>query len=136
MFGWNIDARDAWKNPDSPSYGGQVQDAFELPSEDHTARFAPGSGTLKGKPPPFHVIESNYTLSAEASFALRDKALLLTCSYNDDYWLEPEHFVKLGEAQLKAAVSCEARWNELHALLRRSDPSKSHSASVLTQLRL
>ena len=118
VFDWYLDAKDAWLDSQNPSYGGQVQDAFQLSEDEHSARLAAlGSGSLEGKPPCFHYIVSNFSLAASAAKCLSDCALLLTCAYGDEYWMTPARFQMLGEDQLKAAVANEARWQELERFL-------------------
>ena len=121
VYDWFIDAKGAWTQDLYPSYGGQVQDAFELSEDLHSAKLASAFGELEGKPPRFHYLVSNFQLSQTAAEQLKDCALLLTCSYGMEYWLSPPHFEYLGKTQLMLAVSSESRWLELSAYLESAE---------------
>ena len=145
VYDWFVDAKDAWMDELDPSYGGQVQDAFELSDEEHTAKLHSAFGKLIGNPPRCHFLVSNFSLSPTAAEELKDCALLLTCSYGMEYWLSPPYFGYLGKTQLMLAVANESRWLELSAFfgsdeyqsikLRYWGDSASAPDTVLCQLR-
>ncbi len=117
VYDWYVDAKGAWTHGMKPSYGGQVQDAFELSEDEHISKLASAFGVLTGKHPNFHYLVSNFRLSGDAAEALKDCALLLTCSYGLPYWLSHPYFNVLGEEQLRLAVASASRWKEIESFL-------------------
>ena len=129
VYDWYVDAKDAWMDGVQPSYGGQVQDAFELSEEEHTSKLASAFGVLSGNHPTFHYLASNFSLSPDAAEALKDCALLLTCSYGLPYWMSRPYFNFLGEEQLRLAVASASRWNEIESFFTSPDYIKIRSQS-------
>ena len=129
VYDWYVDAKGAWMNGMKPSYGGQVQDAFELSEDEHTSKLASAFGVLSGNHPTFHYLVSNFSLSRDAAEALKDCALLLTCSYGLPYWMSHPYFNFLGEEQLRLAVASASRWKEIESFLTSPDYDKIRSQS-------